>query len=108
MTRDSDRVSLGELLHRSKDKQAALRWPLALDQRLDDLVVRAEAAGERTSRRELLSALVLAADMTGEDLGRVLRKYRTCTVRAALLDTSGDEEANVVELRRHRPGPRTS
>lgn len=108
MTREPDRVSLGELLSRSRDKQAAFRWPLALDKRLDELVTRAEEAGERTNRRELLSALVLAADMSGEELGAILRQYRTCDVRAALLGISGDEASNVVELRRHPPGPRTA
>lgn len=107
MTREPDRVSLGEPLHSSKDKQISLRWPLAVDQRLDDLVARAEVAGERTSRRELLAALALDLDMTGTELGEVLRRYRTCTVQAALLDTRGDDVENVVVLRRHPPGPRT-
>jgi hypothetical protein len=106
MTGEPDRVSLDEPLRRSRDKQVSLRWPWALDQRLDDLVARAEEAGERTNRRELLSALILATDMTGQELGSVLRRYRTCPVADALLDTEAEVGENVVRLRRHRPGPR--
>lgn len=47
-----------EAVTRSRDKQAGLRLPLAVDQRIDALLARATEAGERTSRKELIAALL--------------------------------------------------
>ncbi|HWK20560.1 MAG TPA: hypothetical protein VNR37_07325 [Microbacteriaceae bacterium] len=104
MAPDGHAVDPNDLLRRSADRQVSFRIPAALDQRLDALLERAITAGENTTRRELLSALVLAADQTGDELSRLLREYRTARVTQALLDQVTD--GNVIELRRHKPGPR--
>lgn len=88
----------------SKDRQLGFRWPLALDQRLDALVERANDAGEKANRREVLAALLLAADPSGEQLGAMLRAFRTATVAEAILDA---DIATVFEFPVHKPGPRT-
>ncbi|SEB99924.1 hypothetical protein SAMN04489844_1478 [Nocardioides exalbidus] len=105
----SDRHSVpgGDRLRDSKDKQVGIRWPVALDQRLDDLVQRANDAGSNTNRRELIAALLLAADHDGDGLNDVVRTYRKAVVRDAPL-APDDHGADVLDFERHRPGPRTS
>lgn len=78
---------------------------MALDQRLDDLLDRADEAGERTNRRELLAAILLNADFTGDELSALLRAYRRAAVGDAPLAQRG-ANADVIEIRSHRPGPR--
>ena len=97
-------IPASERLDGSRDRQVSFRIPLALDQRLDALVQRAEDAGERTNRRELLAALLYAVDLSGDNLGDALRAYRRATVRDAVLDVDVE---NIVEFARHAPGPRT-
>jgi hypothetical protein len=97
-------VLMSELLRDSKDKQVSFRWAMALDQRLDALVRRAEDAGERTTRREVLAALIAHADYSGEELGDLLRALRRARVGDVVLDAEAHD--NVVNLQSYRPGPR--
>lgn len=87
------------------DKQAAISWPLPVDAKLDRLLEAARDAGERTSRREILAALVAGAEFTGDQLGEALRAYRRSHVRDLLDVPKG---GTVIPIRRHAPGPRTS
>lgn len=98
-------VNATELLRNSRDRQVSLRLPLALDQRLDALVERATNAGERTTRAELLQALLMDCNLNGVELGDRLRHLRTASCGDAVLDHSvpGD---NVLQLSGHKPGPR--
>lgn len=105
MTEDRHPVGKDLRLDGSPDRQVSLRIPLALDQRLDALVDRAVESGERTNRREVLSALLYAADGDGDSLGDLLRRYRRASVGDAVLDVETDE--NVIAFARHHPGPRT-
>jgi len=75
-----------------------------ISQRLDALIELAEATGERTNRKELIAALILAATPDGDTLTGLVRRYRTARVRDALLDR--DESASTFEFRPPRPGPR--
>lgn len=102
--RDGHAVDLDTELARSRDKQVGLRWPVAVDERLDRLVTLAEQAGERTNRKELIAALIATSASDGAALGRTLRRYRTMTVRNCLPGV--DRGAQVVRLIEHRPGPR--
>jgi hypothetical protein len=95
-------INLDERLTASRDRQIGLRLPFAIDQRLDALLARSVDAGERTTRRELLAAIILATELNGDDLGRLLKTYRRAKVRDALLDANRD---NVTYLT-HKPGPR--
>jgi hypothetical protein len=97
-------VELDANLSRSRDKQAGLRWPIALDAKLDRLLDAATDAGERTNRKEIVAALLAAADHDGPALGEIIRAYRTMKVRDAL--PAQPHGARVVELAHHRPGPR--
>jgi hypothetical protein len=97
-----ERIDPDERLVASRDRQVGLRLPFAIDQRLDALLARAVEAGERTTRRELLAAIILSTELSGDDLGGLLRAYRRANVRDALLDARQD---NVAYLS-HKPGPR--
>ena len=97
-------VDLDGSLCRSQDKQPGLRWPIAVDERLDLLVHEAEAVGERTNRKELLAALVATADLDGAGLGVLLRRYRMMKVRECLPAQSPD--VRLVRLADRKPGPR--
>jgi hypothetical protein len=81
-----------------------LRWPIAVDEYLDELVAAAHSAGERTNRKELLAALVATHHSTGAELGMLLRRYRTMAVRDVV--PGAVEADDVIELTRRRPGPR--
>lgn len=85
------------------DKQAAVAWPLPVDAHLDQLLSRARDAGERTSRREITAALVAMCDLNGDDLGTLLRRYRTSRVRDIVEVASGSD---LLPFAKHRPGPR--
>jgi hypothetical protein len=75
-----------------------------ISQRLDVLIERAEATGERTNRKELIAALILGASPDGDALSSLLRRYRTARVRDTLLEH--DESVSTVVFRQRRPGPR--
>ena len=103
--RSIDRLDLDGRLVEGEETGAAVDWPVALHHRVDQLVELAESIGERTSRKELVAAVVFAAPQDGTVLSDLLRSYRTALTRDALLNVPSDE--NVVELRRRGPGPRS-
>ena len=74
-----------------------------LSERLDALLGILDEEGERTSRREIVSALILAAPEDGASLAESIKQYRRALARDAAV--AGDA-AEVLELRRPRPGPR--
>lgn len=80
----------------------ALSHPIS--DRVDALVDLIESAGERTNRKELIAALILAAPVQPDQLAAVLRGYRQALVRDALLDPR--QAGATVHLKPHRPGPR--
>ena len=100
----AEQVSLDAPLDACKEKPAAVAWPLPVDRRLDELVELVRQVGERTTRKELAAAIMLAASEDPETLSEVLRTYRRATVRNALI--APVEEGNIVSIRRHKPGPR--
>jgi len=95
-----------ELLRNSKDAQFNFRWPLAIDQRLEALVDRANANGAATSRKELAAALILACEENGEELDGYVRQFRTTSVGDALLDTG--TVGDMIDFASRRPGPRST
>lgn len=86
------------------ESRVGIALPAPISQRVDDLVELAEGAGERTTRKELLGALILAAPTRGQDLAATLKTYRLATAR----DTRGDgvAEGPTMPLPHRRPGPR--
>ncbi|WP_256995222.1 hypothetical protein [Streptomyces sp. WY228] len=77
-----------------------MQWPEDIDRHLNILVRAATAAGERTSRAELLAALVAAADPQHEQLTVLLHRYRR--LPKPLADDESREDLPHVRS----PGPR--
>jgi hypothetical protein len=73
-------------------------WPLVVDNRLDELVESARAAGERASRAEVLAALVWHATRDGEGLGVIVRSCRR--------EVDGLRGEGIAKRRRPGPVPR--
>jgi hypothetical protein len=85
--------------------QVSMAWPVPVDVRLEQILAQAKAAGERTSRRELVAALIATYEMTDDELSDMLRRYRKMKVREML---GVPDEANVVPFKKQPPGPRAS
>ncbi len=92
----------GGIADHAPNRNCGVQWPLPVNDRLERLVRRAKAAGERTSRREMLSAIVCTFDASDEEVGKMLRTYRLLTVREVV----GGEDDNVVRIEQFGPGPR--
>ncbi|MET7944190.1 hypothetical protein [Streptomyces sp. NPDC005302] len=91
-----------ELLHRQQQRRTtSVQWPEDIDRHLNILVRAATAAGERTSRAELLAALVAAADPQPEQLTVLLHRYRRLPETALAEDESREDLPHV-----RSPGPR--
>ena len=73
-----------------------------MHERIQGLVERADQAGERTSLRELLAAIVCAFDPNEDELREVLRRYRLSRVRDVTLKEPDDE--NVIRIDRQGRG----
>jgi hypothetical protein len=101
-----DRYDADDLVIDCSDIQVGKRWPRPVHRRLEELVERARAIGERTSGPELLSAIVCAFEVSDEEYRRVLRSYRTSRVRD-VVSTPADA-GNVIELPRKKAGRPTS
>lgn len=98
-------LAADQLVRDCPQKQAAVAWPLPVDVRLDELLTQADAAGENTSRKELVAAIIAATRLSDAQLGRLLRRYRTTRVRDLVSLPEGE---NVVPFVKHKPGPRRS
>lgn len=99
MSLDVDSRVIDNMIH-----QASIAWPAPVDMRLERLLDQAKAAGERTSRKELVAAPVATCELTDAQLSEMLRRYRTATVRQVLPVPDGE---NVLPFKKHPPGPRT-
>src|SRR5882762_7480148 len=98
------RIDADTLLPNCPEKRIGIALPAPINDRLDDLVGMVEATGDRTSRKELLACLILAAPTTDQDVAEMLHAYRRTPARAARLDGKSDEAT--LPIRNHRPGPR--
>jgi hypothetical protein len=78
--------------------------PAPLSGRLDGLVELADAEGAKTSRKELLAALLLNASADGESLAVLVRDYRKASIAQAMI--SGQSETRFLDPQRPAPGPR--
>lgn len=83
--------------------QIGVAMPGPVSARLDALVELAHKSGERTNRKELLAALVLAAPDSGASLTRILRRYRRARIAEAFV--RGEDQETFLDPARPR-GPR--
>jgi hypothetical protein len=91
-------------LHRAPELRIGVGVPAPLSARLDGLVELADTAAARTSRKELLAALLLAAPADGARLADLVRDYRTASIGATVI--KDQPEARFLEPDRPPPGPR--
>jgi hypothetical protein len=96
-------LAADQLVRDCPQRQAAVAWPLPVDVRLEELLAQADVAGENTSRKELVAAIIATARLSDEELGRLLRWYRTAKVRDLVSLPEGE---NIVPFVKHKPGPR--
>ncbi|MEU9015718.1 hypothetical protein AB0D12_39815 [Streptomyces sp. NPDC048479] len=89
-----------ELLCHQARRTTSVAWPADVDQRLNLLVRAAAAAGEQTSRAQLLAALVTAVRVDPDHLAELLHRYRRLPADA-LADHSSHDFPSV-----RAPGPR--
>lgn len=86
------------------ERRIGLDLPPPISDRIDDLIDVAEAGGERTTRKEIVAALILAARPNQAELARLLKEYRLCRVRDARVREG--PTAGVVPFPNPPPGPR--
>jgi hypothetical protein len=98
---DTADATIDRVVKASRER-LSLTWPIPVHDRLRLLVAIADLAGEATSESEIAAALIATAtNVTGDELGSLLRRYRTMTED----ELNGRRAENVVELTsRRRPG----
>jgi hypothetical protein len=81
--------------------QTNVRWPVPVDQRLNELLALLNAAGIDTTRSQLLAALVAMAPTELVDLQQLLQDYTEKSAGAVVLQSRGP-----IEVPARRPGRR--
>ncbi|MBY8864480.1 hypothetical protein [Streptomyces sennicomposti] len=84
-----------ELLWQRPRRKTLVDWPEDVDTRLDVLVRAAAAAGEQTSRSQILAALVTAAEVRPALIAQLLHSYRQMPADALDADNSRDDLPSV-------------
>lgn len=91
------------LLRECSQDSVGLALVPPISDRLDNLVMLAEAAGDRTNRKEFVAALILGASADGSMLMEMIRRYRVATAADTYLEGSAE---NTPVASPKRPGPR--
>src|SRR5258707_4563678 len=97
-------IDSGDLLRETVERPIGVSVPVPLSKRLDGLVLRAEAAGARVYRKDLVAALILAAPDTPDELLALFTHYRQANAGDRALP-DGDTR-DVRRLQRAKPGRR--
>lgn len=101
---DGNQAAEAAPLRNCPEQRVGLALPAVLSDRVDALVALAEEAGERTTRKELIAALILNASSNQGEIAALLRRYRLATVKSALI-AARQPSASFLPLPR-KPGPR--
>jgi hypothetical protein len=99
------RTPADALLGQLPEYNVGLSLPDVISARLDGLVELANRAGARTSRKELIAALLLVARPRQDELEATVRRYRTTRARDALI-RDGKVTTSLAFTPR-QPGPRS-
>lgn len=100
----TDRIPADALLRGLDEHSIGMALSEPISARLDDLVALVEGVGERTNRKELLGALILAATPEGAALAALVHRYRTAEVRDTLVEPGAP--SRYVRFPPRRPGPK--
>jgi hypothetical protein len=98
------RIEPDDALRDTVERAVGVTIPVPLSKRLDALVQRAEEAGARVYRKDLVAALILDAPESSEELLELFMRYRQAKAADAAFDD--DESAEVLHLERAKPGRR--
>jgi hypothetical protein len=89
-----------------KERNLAVLVPIPLSERVEALAEMLYREGYgKVPRKDVVAALLLAATADAEELGTLLRAYRTARVRDALVEPAESDD-NVVTFPNRAPGPR--
>lgn len=94
-----------DLLCQQTRRNTLVSWPQEVDERLNVLVRSATAAGEHTSRAQVLAALVSLADTQPEAVSRLLHAYRQLPADALSDGNDRDDLPTVRAPGRTRTSP---
>lgn len=97
---------MDKLCHQEERRTTSIAWPLDVDTRLNVLVRLAALAGERTSRVEILAAMVSAAETDPEALTRLLHSYRQLSADALTEDNRRSDLPSIRTSGRRRSAKR--
>jgi hypothetical protein len=75
----TSQIDPSRLLQDTEERPIGISLPVPLSKRLDLLVERAERAGARAYRKDILAALILAAPEDPEELLDLFSRYRRAT-----------------------------
>ncbi|MER7978313.1 hypothetical protein [Streptomyces sp. NPDC095817] len=84
-----------ELLWQRPRRKTLVDWPEDVNTRLDVLVRAAAAAGEQTSRSQVLAALVTAAEVSPAAIAELLHSYRQMAADALEADNVREDLPSV-------------
>ena len=101
---NSQRVAADTPLQHCPERNVGMALCDPISDRLDRLVALAEASFDRTSRKELVASLILAASTDGNALVEMIRVYRQSTAGQVRLE--GVAAGTSLPARDRRPGPR--
>lgn len=100
----TSQIDPSRLLQDTEERPIGISLPVPLSKRLDLLVERAERAGARAYRKDILAALILAAPEDPEELLDLFSRYRRAT--AAEASFAGEPRSTVLRHQRRKPGRR--
>jgi hypothetical protein len=94
-------ISRRERVVRCPYVQTNVRWPLPVDQRLNELVSLLGNAGTPVTRSQLVAALVARAPAAASELQELVVRYKRQSAGSVVLQTRGD-----IMPAKRRPGRR--
>lgn len=93
---DKEPVSESTRLVDNELRQAGIRWPESVHTLVNALVVRANEAGVKCSRQELVAALLVhGAGLSGEELLALVVAYRQAAVKDILVPATNIRAASI-------------
>ncbi len=104
-SKKSQQFRLDERIEQCAERNAGVSWPMPIDAKLDAVLDIAREDGTRTTRKELIAAILFDFDPDADYIADLLRRYRRATVYDVTMVDLPDGE-NVIELHQHGPGPR--
>jgi hypothetical protein len=99
-----ERIDPEELLREAEERQVGVSLPLQISRRLDRLVSLANSEGLRVFRKDLVAALVLAAEEDPKKLADLVLELGKAKNRDAM--APDERRAEILQFDRPRPGRR--